>query len=92
MAVPFALRVSTADSASRRPSLKMTGARSDAIRNLQTKIYRIVQCAVDILRTQALRMYPFPCFSGLISGGVGMDIERSFLENYRVKRCIDYKT
>ena len=40
MAVPFALRVSTADSASRRPSLKMTGACSDAIRNLQTTIYR----------------------------------------------------
>ena len=32
MAVPFALRVST--------SLKMTGARNDAIRNLQTTIYR----------------------------------------------------
>ena len=42
MAVPFALRVSTADSASRRPSLKMTDARSVAIRNLQTTIYRTV--------------------------------------------------
>ena len=41
MAVPFALRVSTADSASHRPSLKMTDARSVAIRNLQTTIYRL---------------------------------------------------
>ena len=32
--MPFALRVST--------TLKMTGARSDAIRNLQTTIYRTV--------------------------------------------------
>ena len=31
MAVPFALRVSTADSAPRRPSLKMTDARGFAI-------------------------------------------------------------